>query len=300
MNVDGKREWAEDELDRRMKALQPPDPPSDLLPRCLETIAAAGKPARATPVRPAWRRGWRWALSMVPLAAAVLLAVMLWGPQGEQNLLAAVFQALDRAPAYHMRVTIQLPMRECDGNDAMEIWLVRGVGRRVEARAKEKLTAVLVDNLRWKIEWNVRGRRVSAWPSEMTNGNTDFSLDWMLKSRTAMTQWGEKYKAKLVPEKDQLDGREVDKITVTWPQKPAKPKNIVWFDQQSGRPLKWCDETRVGKHQVAAVIDYPSPGAVPKERFSLQVPRDAAVEVYDPQLGRQLSSDGQTGPDLRP
>jgi outer membrane lipoprotein-sorting protein len=299
MNANDQREWAEDDLDRQMKTLQPPGPPSDLLSRCLGTIAAGGKPCPAR-VRPAWKRGMRWAVSMVPLAAAVLLAVMFWGPQGERNLLAAVFQAFDRAPAYHMRVTMQLPMRECDGNDAMEIWLVRGGGRRVEARAKEKLTAVLVDNLRWKIEWNVGGRRVSAWPSEMAKGNADFPLEWMLKSREAMIQWGEKYKAKIVPEKDQLDGQEVDKITVTWPHKPAKPRQTVWFDKNSGRPLKLHDETPDGKQKFDVLIDYPSPGDVPKERFTLQVPRDAAVEVYDPQFGRQLSSAGQTGPDLRP
>jgi hypothetical protein len=300
MNANDQRQWAEDDLDRRMKSLRPPDPPADLLPRCLGMIAAAGTPARATAVRPAWKRGMRWAVSMVPLAAAVALALMFWGPQREQNLLAAVFQAFDQAPAYHMRVRMQAPTRFTDGNDAMEIWLVWGVGRRVEASAKGKLAATLVDNLRWKIEWNVAGRRVSAWPSEMGKDKPEFPLEWMLKSRQAMIRWGEKHKAQIVPEKDQLDGREADKITINWPHKPDEPRQTVWFDPQSGRPLRLCDETLDGKQKFEVLIDYPSPGDVAKERFAFQVPRDAAVEVYDPQFGRQLSSAGETGPDLRP
>jgi hypothetical protein len=300
MNADNKRQWVEDELDRRMKALPSPDPPSDLLSRCLGTIAAAGTPARPIAIRPAWKRGMRWAVSMVPLAAAVFLAFLFWGSQGEQNLLAAVFQAFDRAPAYHLRVRMQAPAKMTDGNDAMEIWLVRGVGRRVEASAKGKPTGVLVDNLRWKILWNVPARRASAWPSEMAGGSPEFPLEWLLKSREAMIRWGEKYKAQIVPEKDRLDGQEVDKITVDWPGKPGKPRETVWFDKNSGRPLKFHDETPDGTQKFDVLIDYPSPGDVPKERFSFQVPRDAAVEVYDPQFGRQLWSPGETGPDLRP
>lgn len=318
MNADWEHESAEDQLDRRMKAVQPPDPPQDLVSRCLGTIASARDARKATmgqevscddiklcPAdvrRPAWRRDVKWTISAVPLAAGVLLALFcVWGSQGEQNLLAAVFQALDRAPAYHMRVTIQSSsMIDLDGGSVTEMWLVRGVGRRTETRSHDEVTAVLVDNLRWKLEWNVHGRRVSAWPSEMTDSKADLPFDWVLKSREEMIRWGEKYKAKLVPEKDRLDGREVDKITVTRTEEPVTTRQIVWFDQKSGRPLKLCYERLDGLQKAEAVIDYPSPDALPRERFTFQVPRDAAVEVFDPQFGRQLSSEGQTGPDLRP
>jgi hypothetical protein len=43
MNAHGEHESTEDELDRQMQALRPPDPPEDLLPRCLATIGAASR-----------------------------------------------------------------------------------------------------------------------------------------------------------------------------------------------------------------------------------------------------------------
>jgi hypothetical protein len=239
---------------------------------------------------------------MVPLAAAVLVALLFfWGPQGAENLLAEVFQALDRAPAYHVRVTIHDPtLLAATGTSTMEMWLVQSVGRRTESRSSGELVSVLVDNLRWKLEWNSRGRRVSAWPSDMADPKANLPLDWLVTSREEMIQWGEKHKANVVPEKDQLDGREVEKVTLTWSDEPVNTRQIVWFDLKSRRPVKFCYETLDGKQGIEAAIDYPSPEDVPKERFTFQVPRDAALEVYDPQLGRQLSAGGQTGPDLRP
>ena len=316
MNEDQRHKLAGDPLEQRIKDLPPPDPPDGLLSRCLETIGRSGLDMTVEPgrrdgnreiprvARRTLRRSWRqWSVAMVPLAAVVLLGLtFFWFSQGAENLLAEVVQAFDRAATYHVRATIYDPeLSAAAGSNSMETWLVRGVGRRTENRSNGQLVSVFVDDLRWRFQWDVRARRVSARPSEMLDAKADWPLDdYVASSRENFVQWGKRQKVRIVPQDDNLDGRKVEKVTLSWPDWPDRGRQVVWFDRQSRRPVKLRQETNDGKPQVEVAIDYPSPDAVPKERFVFTVPRDAELEVFDPQLGRGLSAEGQTGPDLRP
>jgi hypothetical protein len=44
---------------------------------------------------------------------------------------------------------------------------------------------------------------------------------------------------------------------------------------------------------IEATLDYPSADAVAGDLFTFTMPRDVVLEVNDPDLGRQLYSEGQ-------
>ena len=208
-----------------------------------------------------------------------------------ENVLAQVIQALDRAAAYHVRATIYDPViSKGTGSNTIEMWLVRGVGRRTENRLNDKLVSVVVENARWKLIWDPNARRVSAWPSELLDPKADWPLEEFMVSREKIIEWAKKQKASVVPQACDLDGRKAEKVTLTWPAESAAGRLSVWFEADSRRPIKLAYEKLDGTPQMEAAIDYPLPEAVPQERFDFQVPRDAEVEVFDPQFGREISS----------
>jgi hypothetical protein len=286
------------------------------LPRCLDTIDSAAVKAvveqaaflrEPSVLRPAGQRRLsgsrrKWIVSIAPLAAAVLIGTFFfWGPSGTENLLAQVIQALDRAAAYHVRAAVHLPGPSGKGGDnTIEMWVVRGVGRRTENRLNEKLVSVVVEDARWKLLWDPDARRVSAWPSEVLDAKAEWPLEEFTVSREKIIEWAKKQKANVIPQACDLNGRTAEKVTLTWPAESAAGRLSVWFEADSRRPIKLAYEKLDGTPQMEATIDYPQAEAVPQERFVFPVPRDADVEVFDPQFGREISSAGQTGPDLRP
>ena len=320
MNHNRENTSSGDAWEKRLRAISAPPPPDGLLPRCLDTIDSAAvkafteQPAflqepstlRAAGRRPLAGSRRKWIVSIAPLAAAVLIGMFFfWGPQGTENLLAQVIQALDRAAAYHVRATVHLPgptdgPSEKAGGNTIEMWVVRGVGRRTENRLNEKLVSVVVENPRWKLLWNPDARRVSAWPSVVLDAKTDWPLEEFTVSREKIIEWAEKQKATVVPQACGLDGRKAEKVTLTWPAESGAGRLSVWFEADSRRPIKLAYEKLDGTPQMEATIDYPPAEAVPQERFAFPVPRDAELEVFDPQFGKEISAAGQTGPDLRP
>ena len=321
MNHNREHAASGDAWEKRLRAISAPAPPDDLLPQCLDTIDSAAVKAdveqaaflrEPSVLRPADRRllaGSRrkWIVSIAPLAAAALIGMFFfWGPQGTENLLAQVIQALDRAAAYHVRATVYLPAPsgtapsgKGDAN-TIEMWVVRGEGRRTENRLNDKLVSVVVENPRWKLLWDPNARRVSAWPSEVLDAKAEWPLEEFTISREKIIEWAKKEKANVVPQACDLNGRKAEKVTLSWPAESAAGRLSVWFEADSRRPVKLAYEKLDGTPQMEATIDYPPAEAVPQERFVFPVPRDAEVEVFDPQFGRQISSAGQTGPDLRP
>jgi hypothetical protein len=297
-------EPAEDELDRRIQSQQPPPPSADLLERCLATIPAnalqeAAPQDAARPKRSLLRSRARIALGTIGLAAAVMVAcfVLFPGTNGSKNVLADVIRAFEEAPAFHFK-RIGLDAAESEPSGTQEVWVVRGVGRRMEVREGSKLVAVVVDNMRWQLQWDVERDHVIAWPSKLADPSARSDDDAVIISRESFVKWGEKFKAEVVPEKDRLDGKEVERIALCWPGEIEMGTNTVWFDPHTRRPLKEryeYDDGRVNE----VVIEYPAPDAVPKEQFTFEVPRSALLEVNDPQLGRQLYSEGQKHANLR-
>jgi hypothetical protein len=294
------RVWAEDELDRRIRSERPPEPSADLLDACLATIPGpVAEQAVARPRRFGVRPRAGVALGAAGLVAAVLVACLVFfpGANGSKNVLAEVIRAFEEAPAFHFK-RIGFEAGQTEPSGAQEVWVVRGVGRRMEVRDGRTLVGVVVDNLRWQLQWDVKRDHVIAWPSKLADPAAHGDDDAVIISRESFVKWGEKFKAEIVPEKGRLDGKEVEKITLRWPGEIEMGTNTVWFDPRTHRPLKKRYESDDGRI-TEVVIDYPAPDAVPKERFTFHVLRSALLEVNDPQLGRQLYSEGQKHPDLR-
>ncbi len=300
VNANWDQEPIEDELDRRIKSDEPPDPPDDLPQRCLARIHASGlvtvRPKRAGGV---FRYRGRVVMSGISVAAAVVVAclALLRGSAGPNNVLAEVIRAFQQAPAYHVTRT-EFEPGGTEPARIEETWAVRGVGRRIEVRQASKLAAVVVDNMRWRFIWDPDRDCVIAWPSDLADPSARISDDAVLSERESLLRWADRHKADAVPEKHRLDGKEVEKITLRWPGEIPMGTHTVWFDPGTRRPLKKRYESAEGRI-TEIMIDYPAPETVPKQQFEFQVPRSATLEVNDPQLGRPLYAEGQTLPDLR-
>jgi len=236
----------------------------------------------------------------------------------------------DRAPAYHWQQTMYADWlghdRPPDGPPKVlhveEGWALRGVGRRVEVRDQSKLLCVVVDTPRWRFVHDVVRNSVAAHPSQLkTPAMTPFVP--MLWTRDEMVRWSERNRAASVSEKHVLRGKEAEKITLKcladpavdgdWPIHQFIPEKHLkllqspdakfrtrtyWFDPKTGLEVGYKCGCRSQKHEYW--IEYPAPESLPRELFRFEVPRGATLEVNDPELGRQVYSEGQKGPDLRP
>lgn len=74
----------------------------------------------------------------------------------------------------------------------------------------------------------------------------------------------------------------------------------IWFDPDSLRPVKRLVDFDDGQ-SIETRIDYPAPEAVADDLFAFRPPRDVLIEINDPDLGRQVYSEGQQrATDLNP
>src|SRR5262249_3139328 len=103
--------------------------------------------------------------------------------------------------------------------------------------------------------------------------------------------WARSHRADLVVERDTVAGREARRVVLRWPGAAGPQTTTLWFDFGSLLPLKEHSESPDGL-VVETTIDYPSADAVAGDRFTFTMPRDVILEVNDPELGRQLYSEG--------
>lgn len=202
-----------------------------------------------------------------------------------------------------------------------EGWAVRGVGRRVETRQGSKLVSVVVDTPRWRFVWYVSQKLVVAVPSRLDEFN--FPPEGVnLVSRRWITAWETRNRATMVWAKDRRNGEEVEKLTARSlgdpdydgrcpihgfdPKKHQKllespdaqfRTRTYWLDPQTHLQVAYRCGCKSPKQEYS--IDYPAPESVPRELFEFQIPRDARLEIDDPQLGRRILSEGQSFPDPR-
>ena len=225
--------------------------------------------------------------------------------------------------AYHFRDV----MRFEGGTDELaydkfvetrEVWAVRDVGRREELREGSKLVSVVVDTPRWRFSWSVLRNRVVASPSRLKDLWT--RAEYPRYDRTEVLRVTEYLTGVSVSQKEWRGGREVEKITEYAPSGASsayrtlcihnfQPKKhlkssgmqfrgrVHWFDPKTGRFLGRRCGCKPSLHEEW--VDFPAPESVPRELFRFEVPRDATLEVEDPELGREIRSEGQTGADLR-
>ena len=281
-----------DPLDRRLRAVDARPVPVDLLDRCLSTIPDSD---RSEATRHRFLSGWRGKASAAAAAVLLIGAIGLVARPRHADaaeLLRAVETAWTKVPTSHSVTRMKLSgeaRRE-------ETWFVRDKGRRQEVRDRDELIAVFVRNRRWDFRWDVRGRIVAAWSTDLTTGHASPEADGLVQDSEALLRWAEANRAEIRVEPDMIGGRKSRKIVLRWPGPPdggiMTRTETIWFDPDSLRPVKRLAEFDDGR-SIETRIDYPAPEAVADDLFSFRAPADVVIEINDPDLGRQVYSEGQ-------
>ncbi len=241
---------------------------------------------------------------------------------------------VDEVPAFHWRTThfvnsdlpITAARREPQPPPPIdrveEGWVVRDRGCRFEVRRESKLTLVIVQTPRWRFQWDVAANVVTADPGNPSCRMRGMQPGLAFTFRDECLKFAEKAKATWVSEKERRDGREVEKITFWYLADPLagfrspihgfipelhqklldSPKaefrmRTEWFDPKTGRRVGHRCGCKGSAYEE--LTDFPAPESLPRELFTFQIPRDAVLEVRDPELGRVIHSQGQKKPDLR-
>lgn len=264
--------------------------PPGLLDRCLETAAA--EPIYKRPA--IFRRAW---LRPVGVAAAALLMV---------GVSALVIRPVDAAASQFLKAAgvtwsevaachITATTRRDGEVRTEEVWYVRDKGGRHETRIGDELVGVVVANDRWEFRWDVRGKLVAAWSRRLLGGRSAFESAGRVLPCESVLAWAEKNRAEIKIEADSLDGVAVRKVTLQWPGVPgARPQiDTFWFDPESLRPVRRRSQLPDGS-EAESRVDYPAAENVPADLLTFRPPAAAILEVNDPDLGRQLYSEGRS------
>ncbi len=279
-------------LEQRLRSLDGPPIPEDLLSRCLATIDRTERFTSLPSMRRLWTR---------PRFAAAITAVLLIGVAGflvrprsatAANFLQAVRSTWTEVPACHRVVVMKGP----ELNRTIETWYVRGRGGRNEVRSAAGLIGVAINNGRWEFRWDVPGHLVAAWSTALIGKRSEFQIAGLIQDHEALLHWAETHQADIHIEPDTLDSRKVRKVVLRWPG-PGGPGShpqidTVWFDPDSLRPVKQRSELWDGG-VTESRIDYPAPENVPADLLTFPMPRDVTLEINDSDLGRQVYSEAR-------
>lgn len=230
-------------------------------------------------------------------------------------------------PAYHYRQIYYEGIGKGEGPPKVErieeVWALRGTGRRVENRVNGRLIGLIVETTRWRFRWDPLANHVVAWASSVDAPFENQDDGSIVATRDEIMQWSQRRKATHGVEKEQRDGREVEKITFrfladpaadfAWPIHEYVPEihdrllqspgarfrtRTHWFGVKTGLQVgKQCG-CQTPKSEFW--VDYPAPATLSRDLFNFRVPRGATLEINDPTLGRQVHSEGQNESDLRP
>jgi hypothetical protein len=232
-------------------------------------------------------------------AALVLVAVVGYLTRSRHadaaELLQAVKAAWTTVPALHQVVRMTGP----GGSRTEETWVIRHSGLRQETRSGGDLVGVVVRGARWEFRWDIPGRTVAAWSTELASARRRPEDEGLVLDRNDFEAWARSHRAELAVERDMVAGREARRVVLRWPGVGGPQTTTVWFDSGSLLPLKQHFQSPDGT-AVETTIDYPSADAVPGDLFRFTIPRDIVLEVNDPELGRQLYSESQARKAPRP
>ncbi len=210
-------------------------------------------------------------------------------------MLRELHDAWTEAPAYHYVAKENGPGIE----RVREGWFLRDKGRREEVRHNNELVGVVVNNGRWEFRWDVPDQMIAAWSAALVGGPARTGNVGLLVESEAFLKWAEDSRAKIDDHSETLDGRTVRKVALSWPGPagagPLPQSVTVWFDPGTHRPLRLETASADGFHNEAR-IDYPDPKTMSAERFAFRPPKDITLEINDPDLGRQVYSEGHAKP----
>jgi hypothetical protein len=227
---------------------------------------------------------------------------------------------LDLVPAFHKR---SLPSADADSRRSEE-WAVRGVGRRFESY-RESILTVEVDTPRWHFIWTPQRNVVTAWPSRLGQPSV------AVMSRRQVVQEQDWSTAMIARRIEILNGRDVDRLTFHYPRgvgeygwptpahgwNPKGPLSVSgtdfltrtwWFDPKTdlcvGRRCGCIHSAAEAKRKLENpppdfTIDYPPPEGIPRELLKFEIPRKVRLGISDPELGREIFSEGEVEPGVR-
>ncbi|MFO0960387.1 MAG: hypothetical protein U0800_23625 [Isosphaeraceae bacterium] len=205
---------------------------------------------------------------------------------------AGVLQAARAAwvsvPASHRVVRIEGP----GGSRVEETWAVRGRGFRKEIRRDGELIGVIVRNPRWEFRHDIPGKTVAAWSADLAPSHRDPDDEGLILDREDFERWARSQRARVAVEGDTIGGRKALKLRLRWPGANGDRGDTAWFDPDSLRPIRQRTGSIDGT-VIDTTIDYPPADAVADDLLAFAMPRDALLEVNDPELGRQLYSEGR-------
>ncbi len=282
-------------LDRRMQSIDAGPVPDDLLDRCLATIPDSDEHFRSRPRR---LSGWKARITAAAAAVFLIGAIGLLArprPADAAELLKSVEWTARKVAASHSVMLNRGPLE----TRREETWFVRDKGRREEVRDHDELIAVFVRNRRWDFRWDVRGRIVAAWSTDLATGHHNPESEGIVQDSEALLRWAESNRAEIRVKPDTIDGRRTRKLLLRWPGPPSGgsvPRaETIWFDPDSLRPMKRLIEFDDGR-SIETRIDYPAPEAVAEDLFTFRPPPDVVIEINDPDLGRQVYSEARKRP----
>ncbi len=279
-------------LERRLRSLGEFPIPEGLLDRCLATVS--GQVPDQSPLLRRWPPWWGKVAAIAAAAVLVAAVGIVARPRHADAalLLDAVRSAWTKVAASHRRQEMRGPR----GIRVEEIWFVRGRGYRQEIRKDDQLIGIVVANPRWEFHWDVPGRLVAAWSPALSGKRVPPDLDGLVCESEAMRRWAEEHRAEIQVSADTVQGRPARKMVMHWPglggDGSLAQTTTVWFDPESLRPIREFSDLGGGR-TVEAAIDYPEPSAVADDLLTFRPPRDVLLEINDPDLGRQVYSEGR-------
>lgn len=204
--------------------------------------------------------------------------------------------------AYHWCERMSL-----DGSEK-EVWASKDLGRRQEIRRGGELQFLRIDTPAWSLLWRPSLNRATLLPSRLADlvdedGGT-------IEMHGTAIRYAEELTAMFRLQKEQLNGKEVDKVTEYYPADPQvagewpihtfDPEmqrkvpgtqmrtRTYWFDHETGLMVQRRCGCKSPKHDENA--DYPPPESTRPERFAFQLPQGARLESADERLERLFRS----------
>ena len=234
-------------LERRIRSLDQPPVPEDLLARCLATIPGSEPISghrSGDSLRGRQRPSPRSRRCLVLGTVGVLLRPR---DAAAAHFLQTVRSTWTEVPACHRVVVLKGP----EPARTIETWFVRGKGGRQEVRSSDHLIGVVVNNGRWEFHWDVPARLVAAWSARLIGKRSVFESAGLVHDSEALLRWAEQHRAEIREESALLDGRKARKVTLRWPGPggvEGHPQvDTVWFDPETLRPLRQLSEQGDGR-----------------------------------------------------
>jgi hypothetical protein len=198
-------------LDAALRAIPDQPLPDGLLASFLATVPGPG-------VRRVGRsRRRRFMVMSWATAALVLVTVAGYFTRSRHadaaELLQAVKAAWTTVPALHQVVRTTGP----GGTRTEETWGVRHGGLRQETRSGGDLGGGGVRGARWEFRWDVPGRTVAAWSTELASAHRRPGDEGLVLDRNDFEAWARSHRAELVVERDTVAGQEARRVVLRWP-----------------------------------------------------------------------------------